>query len=415
MEGAGTSMNVSEQTSGDTQYQTIRCWTISHLLSAVSRLRLLHHHKDQFDWLDMEFANIRGNFSWLVAQNNLKEAHLLIEYIQLLASYLQQRGLQAELLHWCKAGMHADEALQQNTGWLLLLCGEAQNALGQWDEAIASFQAAMKASEKEDAQTHARAVLALGRLEFNQGNYRISFETMNSAKEALSQETDHEHSITVLSETAAYHLNRGELNKALSLYYEVDRQHQHAGATELSDHTLLMLGVVYRKKKDYKWAKIYLQLLLERSEKRQNRATTATAAHHLAWVYLSQDDLSLARKLCGRAITLYEEIGDERGLSDAYEQLGCIALSKRQNKESLQYLQRSLLMRRQLHNQQGEASCLRHLAIAYLTIGHLRTALRNLWQSLALYQHIGVLTRQRVSNIFWECLTWIVGRRQWVK
>ena len=72
-------------------------------------------------------------------------------------------------------------------------------------------------------------------------------------------------------------------------------------------------------------------------------------------------------------------------------------------------------MRRQLHNQQGEASCLRHLAIAYLTMGHLRTALRNLWQSLALYQRIGVLTCQRVSNIFWECLPWIVGRRQWVK
>ena len=179
-------MNVSEQISRDTQYQTIRCWTTSHFLSAVSRLRLIHHYKDQFGWLDMEFANIRGNLSWLVAQNNLKEAHLLIEYIQLLASYFQQRGLQAELLHWCKAGMHATEALQQNTGWLLLLCGEAQNALGQWNEAIASFQAAMKASEKEDAQTHARAVLALGRLEFNQRNYRIAFETMNSARNVES-------------------------------------------------------------------------------------------------------------------------------------------------------------------------------------------------------------------------------------
>lgn len=415
MEGAGADMNISGQTSGDAHSQTVRCWTTSPLLSAISRLRLIRHHKDQFGWLDMEFANIRGSFSWLATQSNPKEAHLLIEYIQLLTSYLQQRGFQAEFLHWCKAGVHAAEILQQNTGWLLLLCGEALNALGQWDEARDSFQAAMEVSKQQDIQTHSRALLALGRLEFNQGRYRIAFETMNAAKASFSQEKDDEHLLLILGETAAYHLNRREFDKALSLYHEIDRLKRQAGANESSDHTLLMLGVVYRRKKDYKRASVYLQRLVERGEVQRNRAAVATASHHLAWIYLNQNDLPLARKLCGRSIMLYEEIGDERGLSDSYEQLGCIALAENCSKDALLHLQRSLVIRRQLHNQQGEASTLRHLAIVYLVMGHLKAALRSLWQSLILYRRLKILTYQRFMNIFRECLTWTLRQRQWVK
>jgi len=178
---------------------------------------------------------------------------------------------------------------------------------------------------------------------------------------------------------------------------------------------LLMLGVVYRKKKDYERATEYLQRLLEREEVQRSRGTTATAAHHLAWVYLSRGDLRQARSLCGRAIMLYEEIGDERGLSDAYEQLGCIVLAAGQGGEAVAHLQRSLFMRSQLHNQQGEASGLRHLAIAYFTLGHLGAAFRHVWQSLLIYHRLGVLSCQRIVSMLRELLSWAGGRQQWRK
>jgi tetratricopeptide (TPR) repeat protein len=238
---------------------------------------------------------------------------------------------------------------------------------------------------------------------------------MSAAEACLAQTVDDEQLMTVRAERAAYHLNRGDLDKALSLYLEIDRRRQYAGAPEPSDHTLLMLGVVYRKKKDYERAAEYLQRLLECGEVQRSRSTTATAAHHLAWVYLSRGDLRPARSLCGRAIVLYEEIGDERGLSDAYEQLGCIVLAAGQGGEAVSHLQRSLFMRRQLHNQQGEASSLRHLAIAYLTLGHLGAAFRHEWQSLLIYHRLGVLSLQRMVNMLRELLTWAVGRRQWIK
>jgi tetratricopeptide (TPR) repeat protein len=406
-------MNLSEQTQQDIQ-QTLHCWVSSHRLSARSRLLLLRQHEGQYDWLDDEFANFEENLSWLATQKSSKEAHCFIEYLQLLAPYMQQRYLQAEILHWCNIGVQAAEILRENPAWLLFLSGQTQYALGQWDEARMSFQAAIKAGEKEDVPTYARALLALGSLEFNQGNYRMAFEILKAAQ-ATSQETDQQQMQTLLGETAAYYLNRKEFDKALSLYQEVDRLQKQGGATESSDHALLMFGVVYRRKKKPEQAKIYLQELLERGEAQQNRAATATAAHHLAWTFLNQKDTTQARKLCGRALTLYEEIGDERGLASAYEQLGCIALAEKQEKEAVRHFQRALLLTHQLHNQQGEASILRHLGIAYLTMRQMKTGFRILWQSLVLYQQLGVLTRQRVSSIFRECLMWVVGWRQWAK
>ncbi len=273
-------MNIPQQVDVEVSNQAVHYWTSSPYLSAITRLQLARCHQDQYDWLDSEFANLRGCQSWLATQDGTKEVHLLLEYLRVLAPYLQQRGLQAELVGWCKAGLHASETVQQHPGWLLFLRGEAQNALGQWNEASESFRAAIDASEREDPQTHARALLALGRLQFNQGEYGIAFETMGAAETSLAQTVDDEQLMTVRAERAAYHLNRGDLDKALSLYLEIDRRRQYAGAREPSDHTLLMLGVVYRKKKDYERATEYLQRLLGRGEVQRSRSTTATAAHH---------------------------------------------------------------------------------------------------------------------------------------
>ncbi len=196
-------MNIPQQVDVEVSNQAVHYWTSSPYLSAITRLQLARCHQDQYDWLDSEFANLRGCQSWLATQDGTKEVHLLLEYLRVLAPYLQQRGLQAELVGWCKAGLHASEILLQHPGWVLFLRGEAQNALGRWNEASESFRAAIEASEREDQQTHARALLALGRLQFNQGAYGIAFETMSAAEACLAQAVDDEQLMTVRAERAA--------------------------------------------------------------------------------------------------------------------------------------------------------------------------------------------------------------------
>lgn len=393
--------------------QTIHHWRTADRLAAETRLGLACRYQEQYERLDAEFANLRASQAWLSTQDDKEAAHFLITYVQVLAPYLRQRGFNAELLHWCEDGLQACESLQQNPGRLLLLRSDVQSALGRWDEAMADIQSAIQASKGMDPGTYAQAMLALGRLQLNQGDYGSALDTLAKAEPLLSEQSDYEGLTIVRAEIAAYHLNRGELDKALSLYLEADRLRRQTGANRAADHTLLMLGVVYRKKRDYAQATAYLKQLLERSETQRNRGGVATAAHHLAWVHLNQGNLIQAQRLCGQAISIYNEIGDTRGVSDAYEQLGLILLAEGQKERALSYLGRSLAMRRELGNQHGAASSLRHLAVAYLQVGRLITAARTLWQSLSTYWQLGVLSRQRIAAILRELFDWTVGRQQW--
>jgi len=388
-------------------------WESVHYWAAKHRLDLARRYQHQYERLDREFPNLRASRAWVESQAGEEAAHLLIGYVEALAAYLRQRGLDAELLHWCEDALQACSTVGQNPDQLLLLRSEAQIALGRWDEAVASIQAAVEASEGKNPRSYAQAVLVLGRLQLNRDNYKDALETLGKAEALCAEQSDYEGMATVRSEVAAYHLNRRELDEALSLYLEVDQLRRQAGATEASDNTLLMLGVIHRKKGDYGQAIAYLKQLLERGEMQRNRGATARAVHHLAWVYLNQGGLTQARRFSGRAITLYEEIGDTRGASDTYEQLGLIALAEGRTGEAYSYLEWSLAMRRQLGNRVGAASSLRRLAIVRFRTGHPVGAMRDLWESLTIYRRLGVLSCQQLVAILWELTAWMIGPQQW--
>lgn len=390
-----------------------RWWAYTDLPAAKARLRLAKQYQVDFDRLEDEIVNLRSSRDWLASNIDEVTAPLLISYVRTLAPYLQQRGLGAELLQWCEDALTACRVIDGECSWLLLLRGEAQILIGQWREAVASVQEAIEASEDVDRETYAQATLALGRLESIQGDYQAALKTLARAEELLLEQSDYESVATARSEVAAYHLNRRELDQALSLYLEAGALRERAGAAELSDHLLLMLGVVYRKKEEYDQSARYLQMLLNRAETRGNQRAVATAAHHLAWMHLNQGQVARARQLCGRAIALYERIGDIRGASDAYEQLGMILLAEGEIEAAISNLNQSLTVRRQLGNRHGEASSLRHLSVAYLRLGRIIPAGRVLWKSLILYGKLGMITRKRIASMGRELLSWMVRRDTW--
>ncbi|RLC97062.1 MAG: hypothetical protein DRI77_07740, partial [Chloroflexi bacterium] len=318
-----------------------------HLCYAASAHRFANHylcyaqtHAHDFASLDQESANFQTARVWLAVQDDSESAQQIIAFTRALAVYLRQRALNNELLAYCHGGLQACERLGVNQGWVLLLQYEAHNALGDWDNALTDAQAAIKASRSADPINHARAVLALGRLQLNRGDYRLALNTLATAEKLLYDLQDLDGITTAKAEVAAYHLNRGELDQALYLYLEVDQLRRRAGATSSADHTLLMLGVVYRKKGDYQKATGFLHELLRRGELEENPGTVATAAHHLAWVNMNQGNLGEARRLGERAKQLYLEISDPRGASDADEQLGLIALSEGNTDVALFHLKR---------------------------------------------------------------------------
>jgi|GEM_PF-1056956 len=394
--------------------QLAHYWTEAVALPAGPRLALARRYQDQYDRLDLEFPNLRAVHVWLVRQRQSRPAaRLLIDYAIVLAPYLQHRGRAAELLRWCDDGLRACAYLQENPGVLLLLRYEAQFVLSQWEAAHASLVAALTAGASGDAPTYARAVLALGRLQLNRGEYEAALRNLAKAQALLTAVADIPGLSTVLAEKAAYHLNRRELDTALALYLEADQLDRQNGATAPSDRTLLMLGVVYRKKRDYPRATAYLQQAMSRGESQQYPALIATAAHHLAWVRLDQGDLQRARRLSGHALTLYRSTGDIRGTADTYEQLGLLTLAGGRVQQAWRYLDRAVVLRRQVGNKQGVASSLRRRAIAYVHTGHVLAAVYDLWESFGIYHQLQVLTPQQLGSILWEFFALTVPARRY--
>lgn len=361
-------------------------------------------HAADIQLLDNEFAQIQRAYIWLIKQTNSESAKELIPFVENIASYLQTRTLHTVLLNYCESGLQAAKQLGVSSGSMLLLRGKAFWAMGDWDKALADVQAAIQVTQDADLQVYTRAVLTLGGFQLNRGDYRLALKTLSVAQGLSENLSDIDGIATAKSDIAAYFLNRNELGRALSLYKEVDALRRKVDPLGPSDHTLLMLGVVHRRLRHYEEAIGYLSELHQRARKRKISSAEATAMHHLAWVYFEQRDLVKAYELGLGAKTVYEEIQDPRGSSDADEQLGRIALAKRDYTSAQAYLERSLNIRQQLGNQQGFASSLRRLAKLHFYQGHLVTGLRYFWQSVTIYKKIGTLSYQSLMNIIADLL-----------
>ncbi|CAG0933956.1 hypothetical protein TFLX_03292 [Thermoflexales bacterium] len=361
-------------------------------------------YQSAYDLLDREFPQIQTASDWLAQETDRTAAELLLSLVEYLSAYLQHRYLYQDLLIYCKRGLSSTQLLGANAGWLHLLSYEAHWAIGEWDEARSSAESAIAATRLIDPTTHARAVLALGRLQFNLGEYRAALQTLSEAETLLAAIHDYDGVASVKAERAAYYLNRNELKKALSLYLEVDQLRQQLHPGDPTDHTLLMLGVVYRRLRDYRKAIEALSQLIQSGEAAGSLSAVATGTHHLAWVYYDTREFSQALNLGARAKEMYERINDPRGGSDADEQLGLIALANRDYASARVCLECSLAVRQHLGNQQGTASSLRRLAKLHLRQRNLLLGTRYLWRSLSLYQQIGMLGFRQLVNILGDLL-----------
>ena len=388
-------------------------WNDVHLIAARQRLELALRYQHNLAQLDLEIANLIAAQRWLAQHDQRSADELVCAYTQLLASYLIQRGRGSLLVRWCDDALRACARLGQPVVEILLLRAEAYRVIGEWNAALDDSVAAVQASGNAPSIALGRAMVARGRLLLNRGAYPEAIATLSNAEDVLKRTGDWEQLETVRAELAAAALLHGDLDAAISQYLAIEQTARSREPGQPADRTLLMLGVLYRKKRAYTDARVRLTQLLARAEQRHDQALVATTTHHLAWVALNQGQILEARQLCGRAIHLYEVIDDTRGLSDALEQLGLIALAERQPVVALPYLERSLAMRVVLGNQHGAASSLRRLALAHWHARHPVAALIALGRSVRSYARLGVLTRQRMwatLRELWDCT---IGPRRW--
>ncbi len=368
-------------------------------------------YSTQFVVLDSEYDQIITAIQWLYAHLNIDTAHMLVSAIQSLEGYCLELARYNDLLNLIPQALQACDLLEAEDYWVHVLKFKCFYAIGEWQAASEAIEAAVTASQLLDSFAHAESLRLLGTFRLNRGDYQTALATLSDAEALFGQMGAGNKIAEILMERAAYHLNRGQFDTALTLYLRADEIQRQAGETEeISNHILLMLGVVYRRLRQYDQAEACLQRLIARASSTTHFSVEATAKHHLAWVCLDQEDIERANKLAAEARELYHQHDEPRGLADALEQLGEIAMQRGDFPAAVADLNSSFLIRQQLGNRHGMASSMKRLARAHFSLNHWGQGAQYTVKSLSLYRKLGMLTSYQMHSVMAGAIKGIMRR-----
>jgi len=253
-----------------------------------------------------------------------------------------------------KIGNHYDKAVEAYNDLLKLMPNDPQvhfeigllyESHGTFDQAHEHFLQALQSDPK-----YVDALLAVGRVEVEQGN----------AQAAL----DH-------------------LNQALSLTVQLGQQQGKASI-------LQMMGTAYSSLNKLDDALQSLQQSLEIAKQLKDKRVIAMSIALMANIHDRQGKSQQAEKEYRDVLKLQKEIGDQAGTGQTLLNLGNTLAGEGKYDEAIDLTKQALQVEIQLGQESGQAICLNNIGNLYLNQGHYDDALTYFQRSLDLRQKLKV-------------------------
>ncbi|MEP7285793.1 MAG: hypothetical protein ABI947_08495 [Chloroflexota bacterium] len=159
------------------------------LRHALYYVEATHTAQADFTLLREEYSQIRAALRWLMDQANPELSNSLLTLIGALAPYLRASALHSDLQAYCEAGLRLVASDAHQAGQLRLLRAESYFASGKWSQALSEARLASHIAKGDDLPTYARALLAIGQMEINAGQYRAGLRVLTEAP-PLSDSTE---------------------------------------------------------------------------------------------------------------------------------------------------------------------------------------------------------------------------------
>jgi class 3 adenylate cyclase/tetratricopeptide (TPR) repeat protein len=393
----------------------------------------------------------------------LRDLHLLIaEVIETLypeneeryfdlAFHYEQAGARKKMQHYLElAGRYAQKNYQNKQALLcynkliesyaqggnkknikiLLRRGSVLEIIGQWDEAMESYESALlKAMNANDAKLIGRSYRRLGQLLLLRGDYVTARAYFEKAIEQFVVAKDQVGMAKAHGNLGAWHFRQGkyeearqkfleaiELNIAAgnevenapfvanlglvamnqSKYDEAIRRLEHQidvneaagdkpGLATLYTNT----GIVYLEKGVLDNARIALEKGLALSEELDNKLFMTICIGSLGKVWERLGDQTKAMQLYDRDIALVESLGDKQGQSIAYHLKGELLSIQGNHQDAILYLEKAASQARQLNYRKGLAKSLNALGDLYFATNALPEAETHYLEALSLCTETG--------------------------
>lgn len=277
--------------------------------------------------------------------------------------------------------------------------GEVEQLIGEYEEAIAFYQATLEEWSEANPEDRAWAMLKLAQVWDKRGNLQ---EAQNWLRQALAQLDRVRGSLPELraqiySDLGWLSLRRGDLTAAKDwleqgLALVVDTEHYGVLSSVLN-----RLGAVYYNRSEWKQAAGYVERALELREKLGDVVGYARSINNLGILKQASGDWDGALTDYQRAVEMHERIGEVEGLAQAYTNLGVLCTDLGDWTQAEDYLRNSFNIAQRIGHPSELAQAHMNLGRLYLLQARWSECAHHLNASIPLYAEVGA--RANVSLI----------------
>ncbi len=288
-------------------------------------------------------------------------------------------------LHWALESGSAEVALRLGIAlerfWVVR---------GQRTEGLAFLEQALAGSAGVAAPIRAKALLAAGRLAFNQSNYDQG-ERLAQQGLALFRELGDKRGIALsLNRLGVAAWRRGDFRAARILLEEDLTLFREMGDQDRVAWSLFMHGLLDNKQGEYAGASSRFEESLALFRELGNKRGIAASLTQLAGtLFVSQGNQDMICPLLEQGLSLDREVGDKEGMAVASLLLGWVALKQGDRGTARSRVEESLTLYREMEHREGMAEALCMLGKVEAARGDHAFARSLYEESLAMAQEIG--------------------------
>lgn len=336
----------------------------------------------------------------LVMRGDFKQAAKQLEDIAEVSD-LRMAAIKAQVLVYQGRLDEAEEVLEPFTDRIsdetnLKDTAEFGLAKAEWLYWRGEYEAAEKQLQnvlgiyriKNDQFGQARALCLLGRIYRRQGHYELAQKHLDEALEAVQNQTDVDDADflqgRILFNLGVIHHQRGELERAESLYTKAMNLLKRTENGRYYAGVLNSYGMLLRAKGDYEQAARCYREAINYFSESAFFDDLAHATNNLAYVQIRLGNLEEATRLLAESLELRRRARDIAGESVTLELMGMLHLEQGQLKEAQQVLNSALQMAELAKNDQEKAFALITLGRVLAAQGALDESKERLQEALRL-------------------------------
>ena len=281
--------------------------------------------------------------------------------------------------------------------------GEVEQLIGEYEEAIAFYQATLEEWREASSEDRAWAMLKLAQVWDKRGNLQ---EAQNWLRQALAQldrarGSAPELRAQVYSDLGWLSLRRGDLTAArewLEQGLALVGDTEHYGVLS---SVLNRLGAVYYNRSEWKQAVTYVERALELRDKLGDVVGYARSINNLGILKQASGDWDGALADYQRAVEMHEHIGEVEGLALASTNLGVLYTDRGEWPKAEEYLLRSFAIAQRVAHAYELAQAHMNLGRLFLFQERWSECGRHLNAAIPLYEEVGANANLNLNDAYY--------------